>query len=132
MRAVKEQRLAVESPAFEKHIDRCLGCRACESACPAGVQYGQLLEAARADLMRVQANPGFIDRMLRFGLKRVWPRPWLLRAGFAMARLLRDLGVVRLLINTGAASSISEQFAFALALLEASRANSSPQISGAA
>jgi glycolate oxidase iron-sulfur subunit len=36
MRAVKEKRLAVDSVAFETHIDRCLGCRACESACPAG------------------------------------------------------------------------------------------------
>src|SRR6266851_5701369 len=56
MRAVKEERLAVESPTFETHIDRCLGCRACEAACPAGVEYGQLLEAARADIMR--SRPG--------------------------------------------------------------------------
>src|SRR5580765_5049934 len=57
MRAVKEQRLAVTSHAFEKHIDRCLGCRACESACPAGVQYGQLLEAARADIAQGATKP---------------------------------------------------------------------------
>src|SRR5919112_5326706 len=50
MRAAEEGRISVASPAFERHIDRCLGCRACESACPAGVEYGVLLEAARADL----------------------------------------------------------------------------------
>src|ERR1044072_4310437 len=50
MRAVEERRLALDSDTFTRHIDRCLGCRACESACPAGVEYGQLLEAARADI----------------------------------------------------------------------------------
>ena len=47
MRAVEEDRLPAESKAFRRHINRCLGCRACESVCPAGVEYGQLLEAAR-------------------------------------------------------------------------------------
>src|SRR5258706_10167343 len=54
MRAVEEGRLAVDSPAFDSHIDRCLGCRACEAACPAGGEYGQLLEAARAEITRSQ------------------------------------------------------------------------------
>src|SRR5256886_10899561 len=48
MRAVKEQRLAVDSMTFESHIDRCLGCRACQSASPARGPYGQILEAACA------------------------------------------------------------------------------------
>lgn len=121
MRAVKEQRLAVDSPAFAKHIDRCLGCRACESACPAGVQYGQLLEAARAELLRAQTKPAATTRLLYFTLKHVWPRPWLLQAGFGVARLLRDWGIVKLLINTGVAGGISEQFEFALALLDGSK-----------
>src|SRR5258708_38803897 len=60
MRAVEEGRLAVESPAFESHIDRCLGCRACESACPAGGGYCQLPEAARAGVARAPTHPGGI------------------------------------------------------------------------
>src|SRR3981081_3499097 len=70
MRAVEEGRLAVESPTFESHIDRCLGCRACEAACPAGVEYGQLLEAARAEITQSQPKPGGIYGVLKFVLRR--------------------------------------------------------------
>ena len=56
MRAVEEGRLDFESSAFRSHINRCLGCRACEQACPAGVEYGQLLEAARFDLSKAKTQ----------------------------------------------------------------------------
>src|SRR2546422_8063917 len=96
MRAVKEERLAVTSLTYEKHIARCLGCRACESACPAGVEYGQLLEAARAEIARGQTKPTGAYRLLYFVLKHVWSKPKRLRAAFAFARLLRDSGLVKL------------------------------------
>ena len=92
MRAVKEKRLAVDSLAFETHIDRCLGCRACESACPAGVEYGQLLEAARAEIVQGQAKPTGLYRLLYLVLRHIWSRPGRLRAAFAFARLMRDSG----------------------------------------
>ena len=120
MRAVKEERLAVESPSFETHIDRCLGCRACEAACPAGVEYGQLLEAARADIMRARPKRGATYSILRFALRHVWLQPKRLHAAFAFARFLRDFKVARILLKTKFAREMSPQFEFALEMLESS------------
>src|SRR5574338_1277447 len=68
MRAVAEARIENTSAAFARHIDRCLGCRACEQACPAGVQYGQLLEASRGELWEAQPKQDWTNKMLRFVL----------------------------------------------------------------
>src|SRR5438876_1060725 len=46
---VDEGRLPI-SDSFVTHIDRCLGCVACETACPSGVQYGRIVERARAQI----------------------------------------------------------------------------------
>lgn len=63
MQAVVEGRLDPGSDAFRTHIDRCLGCRACEPACPSGVEYGILLEHARETA--IAARPaGLLTRML--------------------------------------------------------------------
>ena len=120
MRAVSEERLGSESPSFQSHIDRCLGCRACEAACPAGVEYGQLLEAARAEISRVAPRRGAAYSVLRFALRHIWLKPGRLRAAFALARLVRNTRLARLLIKTKFASEISPQFEFALALLDGS------------
>ena len=82
MRAVAEGRLEETSSAFEKHIDRCLGCRACEQVCPAGVEYGQLLEASREVLSEAQPKSDFANRMLRLVLRHVLLSPWRLRMFF--------------------------------------------------
>jgi glycolate oxidase iron-sulfur subunit len=120
MRAVGEGRLERDSPAFERHIDRCLGCRACEQVCPAGVEYGQLLEAARGELFESRAKRGFSYGLLRLVLKHVWLHPARLRFAFAMTRVFRDSGVPRLLRKSGMVKLLSRRFDFGLALLESS------------
>jgi glycolate oxidase iron-sulfur subunit len=51
MRAAAEGRLDI-TDGFTRHLDLCLGCRACETACPSGVPFGQLLEATRGQIER--------------------------------------------------------------------------------
>lgn len=90
MRALVEGRVPAEG-AFSDHIDRCLGCRACETACPAGVEYGALLELAREDRARAGEGNGLLTRLLLWVLARPLPARLFLAAG----RWLRDAGLAR-------------------------------------
>jgi glycolate oxidase iron-sulfur subunit len=121
MRAVAEGRLENTSEAFRTHIDRCLGCRACEQACPAGVEYGQLLEASREELLEAQPKNDFTSRVLRFVLRHVWLSPVRLRLFFGATRLFRDLGLSKLMLKSGVARLLSARAQFGMALLESSR-----------
>jgi glycolate oxidase iron-sulfur subunit len=118
MRAVAEGRLEKTSNAFATHIDRCLGCRACEQVCPAGVEYGPLLEASREVLLEAQPKSDLANRLLRFVLRHVWLSPWRLRMFFGASRLFRDLGLARVLLKT---RLMSKRVEFGMALLESSK-----------
>ncbi|MCJ7627986.1 MAG: heterodisulfide reductase-related iron-sulfur binding cluster [Longimicrobiales bacterium] len=88
MRAVVEGRIQPESPALNRHLDRCLGCRACESVCPSGVEYGRLLEGAR-EVTRAAVPPSTLSRLL----PRVMASPWLLPPLMLLTRALRGTGL---------------------------------------
>ncbi|MGZ5897155.1 MAG: glycolate oxidase subunit GlcF [Xanthobacteraceae bacterium] len=85
-----------------KHIDRCLSCLACMTTCPSGVHYMHLVDHARAHIEETYRRP-FADRLLRFLLVKLLPRPRLFRfplllalLGKPFAPVLRALGMERL------------------------------------
>ena len=99
MRAVVEGKLPL-SASYQEHMSLCLGCRACETACPSGVKFGQLLEGARAQIEQAQApqRPPLAKwlRVLAFG--GLLPRPLLLRTLGNLLLLYQIIGL-RALLN---------------------------------
>ncbi len=91
MRAVVEGRLSPASDAFQRHIDRCLGCRACEPTCPSGVEYGTLLQLAR-DMAAHARPPAWPSRVLL----RVFSLRPLRELFFLGGRTLRATGLASL------------------------------------
>ena len=89
MRAVAEGQAVVDD-TFRTMMDECLACRACETACPSGVPFGRMIEAARA---QTEAVRPIRERGVRaLGLKHVLPRPWAIYAagtGLGLAQALR-------------------------------------------
>ena len=71
-----------------EHIDNCLGCLACETTCPSGVDYSRLLEEARPRLDKLVKRP-FTDRLLRAMLTRILPYPGRFRFALKMSGLGR-------------------------------------------
>ena len=101
---VAEGNLAINEEYVE-HIDLCLACRACETACPSGVQYGKLVEAARGQIDANRRLPWW-QRLLRwFVFDRLLTSPFLLKVtGYklwvlqksGLQRLVRRLGILKL------------------------------------
>ena len=92
MRALAEGR--VEDPqAIRPFLDRCLDCRACETACPSGVRYGEILEATRAELETKQPKRGLAAWLTRSLLWHVVAKQQRLRWMFALLRTAEVLGL---------------------------------------
>lgn len=111
MRAVAEGELAIDDDAVETHLDRCLGCRGCETACPSGVPYGHLLEIARDTMRREGRRAPVIARAVLW----VFARPAVLRPLLALSRLMRATRIPRVLAR------LPGRLGFAAAMLDASR-----------
>lgn len=84
MRGLLEGELGLADESVTRHLDRCLGCRGCESACPSGVPYGRLLEATRATIATQRPIPAVARLILG-----VFKRPLMLRVVLAASRVMR-------------------------------------------
>jgi glycolate oxidase iron-sulfur subunit len=94
MRQLSEGRLE-PSREVSRHFDLCLNCRACETACPAGVHYGLLLETTRARLaLELPPTPG--ERLRDFALEHVFPFPDRMKLVAGAVKLAHRLGLARL------------------------------------
>jgi glycolate oxidase iron-sulfur subunit len=101
MRAVADGRLDL-TPAVGRHLDLCLDCRSCESACPSGVQYGRLIEPFRVGMHRrpqgQSEKPDWFRRWILYGL---FPYPGRLRWALWPARVMQKLGLDKLAESLG-------------------------------
>ncbi|MDO9380004.1 MAG: heterodisulfide reductase-related iron-sulfur binding cluster [Nocardioidaceae bacterium] len=92
------------------HIDACLGCMACVTACPSGVQYDRLIEQTRAQVERNHVRTPS-DRALRGLIFALFPHPKRLRLMRGPLRLLQRTGLDRRLRRTGLLERLSPQLA---------------------
>jgi glycolate oxidase iron-sulfur subunit len=88
------------TPTVQKHLDLCLDCRGCESACPSGVIYHELIEETRTKLQSTETLTAE-GRFMRWLFFNVFVNPTRLKIALLPARLLQKAGVYKLLRKIG-------------------------------
>lgn len=98
MRAVTDGRLPL-TDKVTRHLELCLDCRSCESACPSGVQYGRLIEPFRVNMQQLEAKePGWFEKYILYGM---FPYADRLRLALWPARIMQKFGLDRLADRIG-------------------------------
>ncbi len=110
MQAQQSGRLPVAG-SFAQHISACLDCRACESACPSGVPYGELVEQAREIVEQQLKRPLLVETLRRYVFGWVFPSPRILRFHFHLLRLYQRLGLQALVRRLAALKLIPARLA---------------------
>jgi glycolate oxidase iron-sulfur subunit len=95
LRAVAEERVPLSNVISEEAY-LCLGCRACETACPSGVRFGSMLELARAEIDRAGLRRGWPIRLERWALRGLVARPRRLSCAISLLRAIQRFRVDRL------------------------------------
>ena len=99
MKLVLEGQVRLDS-TFVAHMDNCLGCMACVTACPSGVKYDKLIEATRAQIERNYDRPT-LDGLLRRMIFDVFPRPERLRLLLGPMRIYQSSRLQSLIRRSG-------------------------------
>lgn len=100
------------SASMVQHFDACLGCMACVTACPSGVQYDKLIEATRQQVeRRGSGHRSLAARALRAGIFQIFPRPRRLRLMRGPLALYQRSGLSKLVRASGVLAKISPTLA---------------------
>jgi glycolate oxidase iron-sulfur subunit len=89
------------SSGFVGHIDKCLDCRSCETACPSGVEYGKLVEHTRARIEREYQRPWLARMAQNFVFNHLLPFPGRIAGTAKLLRFYQRSGLQSLARNTG-------------------------------
>ena len=121
MRGLANGSLALDAEVV-RHLDRCLGCMGCVTACPSGVEYDVLIEETRAHIEARYDRPGF-DAFFRWLLFTLLPYPRRLKALAAVSFVYAKTGLQSLVRKSGVLGLLPRRFAQLEALM--------PEVDGA-
>src|SRR5437867_813296 len=93
MKAVGEGRIAPASPTFARHMNLCLECRACETACPSGVRFSLMMNDARATMRETAPRSWGENLARRFIFTTLLPSRPLVAVAFGLLRLYQSSGL---------------------------------------
>ncbi|GAF93965.1 unnamed protein product, partial [marine sediment metagenome] len=96
LRAVAENRIPL-SDVIADEAYLCLGCRACETACPSGVKFGSMIELVRAEIDRSGLRRSWAVRVERWALRELVAKPRRLSLAFSLLRAVQRLRADRLI-----------------------------------
>lgn len=124
MKSALEGEIPLEG-SLVTHLDRCLGCLACEPACPSGVKYGSLIETSRSQIER-RYRRGGVEKFHRSAIFSLFPYPARLRLMLPLLYLYQKLGISSFIRSTGVLGKISSKLEQMEAMMPGVKSPSAP------
>ncbi len=108
MKSLADGRIS-PTPSVLNHLDLCIQCRGCETACPSGVVYHELIESVQ-DRLRASRKDGFVRRMVRQISLRLFAYPLRLKLALLPIRILQKTGLWHLLAHRRVTAVLPVEF----------------------